>query len=116
MNSRVSIQEGWHRAGSLEGFAFCDCQYLRYVVEVACPASTEIDSLSPKVTSFLRRRRHMFKPFPERQVDELLELHTAPLIEPFEGGSDIIIEGYRSSHASRHNIFDALMQTDRAGC
>jgi hypothetical protein len=115
MNSRVSIQEGWHRAGLLEGFAFCNCEYLGYIVEVACPASTKIDSLSPKVTSFLRRRRQMPKPLPERQIYELLELHTARLVLPSEGRGDIIIERYRSSHTSRHRIFDALMQRDQRG-
>lgn len=49
----------------------------------------------------------MLKPLPERQVYELLELHPAPLVEPFERGSDIIVEGHHSSHASKHSIFDA---------
>ena len=57
----------------------------------------------------------MLQSFPKRQVYELLQLHTAPLVQPFEGGSDIIIERYRSPHASRHSIFDALMQIDQRG-
>jgi hypothetical protein len=112
-NSRVNIQADWHLAGSLEGFALCDGQYLGYIVDIICAAWTKVDRSRAKVTSLLRRRRQMLKPLPKRQVDELLELQTAALVESLERGSDIIIEGYCSSHASTHSIFDALMQLDQ---
>lgn len=114
-NSHASIQEGWHQAGSLEGFALCHGHYFGYIVDIVCAAWTEIDGARAKVSSFLGRRGQMLKALPERQVDQLLELHTAPLVESLERRSDIIVEGHCSSHASKHNIFDALMQPDRRG-
>lgn len=114
-NSRASIQEGWRRAGSLEGFALRHGHYFGYIVDVARAARAEIDGPRTKVASFLGRRGQMLKALPERQIDKLLELHAAPLVEPLERRSDIIVEGHRSSHASKHSIFDALMQSDRHG-
>ena len=57
----------------------------------------------------------MLESFPERQVDQFLELHTRLLrsIESLQRGSDIIVEGNCSSHASKHNVDDALMQFGR---
>jgi len=61
--------------------------------------------------SRLRWRIDLIQSPAERLIDHLLQAFVLGAAQPFQRGGDIVVDRQGRSHASRHNIFDVLMQS-----
>jgi len=86
------------------------CKHFGHVVDIAGAASAKIDRAGAKGAALFRGSGQMSEPLSEREINQLLEFHLPPAADPFQRGGHIIFQRDRSSHASKHKIFDALMQ------
>jgi hypothetical protein len=56
----------------------------------------------------------LFEAFAEGLIDDRLQTGLTALAEALEKRGDIVLEGQRSAHTSKHKIFDVLMSNRTA--
>lgn len=79
------------------------------VVDVSDEAAAQVDGLRSKVLSLPGAGGKLSEAAAKGFIDEIAKAFPSGFPQLLQLGGDVVIEGKRRSHASKHKSFDALM-------